>query len=60
MESPQYQVVICVVPCVQDRSVLEQTTVCDQDVVGPVAHPPAATVHVPCAAVLQPWLVQWE
>ena len=54
-KAPQYQVIICVVPCVPDRYVLEQTTVCAQDVVGPGEHLLAA-----CAAVLQPRLVLWE
>ena len=37
-EATQDQVVVCVVTCVPDRHVLEQTTVYAQDVVGPGAH----------------------
>ena len=59
-EAPQYQVVVRVMPCVPACHVLEQTTVCAQDVVGPGAHLPAAPVHGPRSAVLQPRLVLWE
>ena len=59
-ESSQYQVVFRVVPCAPDRYILEQTTVCDQDVVVPGAHIPAAPVHGPCATILQLQLVMWE
>ena len=60
MEAPQDQAVVCVVPCVLDHYVLEQTTVCAHNVVGKGAHLPAAPVHGPCVAVLQPRLVLWE
>ena len=59
-EAPQDQVWVRVVPCVQYRYVLKQMIVCAQDVVGPGAHLPAAPVHGPCAAILQPRLVPWE
>ena len=59
-ESPQDQVVFRVVPCVPYCYILQQTNVCAQDVVGPGAHLPAAPVHVPCVAILQPQFVPWE
>ena len=37
-----------------------QATVCAQDVVGPGAHIPDVLVHVPCAAILQTWIVPWD
>ena len=60
IEEPQEQVVVCVVTCILERYVLEQTTVCAQDVVGPGAHLPAAPVNGPCAVVIKPRLVPWE
>ena len=51
-EAPQDQVVVCVVPYVPDRYVLEHTAVCAQDLVGPGAHLLAALVHGPFAAIL--------
>ena len=60
MEVSQDQVVVCVVTCVPDRYILEQTTVCAQDMVSLGAHLPAAPVHGPCVVVLQPQLVLWE
>ena len=60
METRQDQVVIYVVLHVLYQYVLEQTTVCVQDVVGPVAHIPAALAHGPCVAILQLRLLPWE
>ena len=59
-EAPQDQVVVYVMLRVPDRYVLEPTTVCAQDVVGPGANLPDAPVYGPCTAILQPWLVPWE
>ena len=59
-EAPQEQVVVCVVTCILEHYVLEQTTVYAQDVVGPGAQLPAAPVHGPCAVVIKPRLVPWE
>ena len=60
MEAPEDQVVVCVVPCIPDRYIPEQTTVSAQYVVGLGAHLPAAPVHVPYAAVLKPRRVSWK
>ena len=60
MEALQDQVVVRVVPCVTYRYILEKKTIYVQDVVGPGAHLPAALVHSPCVAILQPQLVQWD
>ena len=59
-EEFQGQLVVCVMPCVLDLYVLEQTNVCDQDIIGPGAHIPAAPMHDPCTAVLQPRLLLRE
>ena len=59
-EAPQDQVVVRVVTCILDRHVMEQMTVCSQDIAGPVAHLPDALVHLPCLDALQPRLVMWE
>ena len=60
METRQDQVVIYVVSHVPYRYVLEHTTVCVLDVVGPRAHIPVAPAHGPCGAILQPRIFPWE
>ena len=57
VEAPQDQVVVRVIPGIPERYILEQTNVCDEDVVSLGAHLPSAPVHSPCAAVLQPIIV---
>ena len=58
--TPKKQVVFCVMPSVPERYVLEQTTVCAQDLASPDKYLLVALVHGPRAPVLQPWLVPWE
>ena len=60
METTQDQVMVCVVSCVLDHHVLEQTEVCNQDVVGPGAHLLFSESHASRLAVLQTKLVSWE
>ena len=59
-EAPQDQVMVCVVLCIPERHVLEQTTVCAHYVVGPGEHLPSSTANAPHPAVLQPQLLLWE
>ena len=60
MEATQNQILECVVPCIPDRHVLEQTTICAHDLVGTGAHLTAPADHVPCTPSPQPRLALWE
>ena len=48
------------VPCLLDHHVLEQTTFCDQDLVGPGEHLLYSAAHEPYPAVLQPQFLPRE
>ena len=47
-------VVVCVVPCVPYRHILDHMTVCDQDVVGLGAHLLSPAEHAPRPSILVP------
>ena len=51
---------VCVLPCVLYRHVLEKTKACVQDEVGPVSHLPSSTEHATCPNVLYPGFCIWE
>ena len=59
-EATQYQVMVIFVTCVPYRHVLEQTTVCAQDVTVPGSHVLSSAAHAPNPAILQKKLVSWE
>ena len=59
-EETQNQVMVCVVQCIPDRYVLEQTAVCAQDVVSTGEKLPSPEKHAPCPDVPQPRLAPWE
>ena len=59
-EATQDQILVCVVPYVPDRHVMEKMTVCAQDVVGPVSHLLYPAEHTPCPYFPQPRLAPWE
>ena len=58
-EATQNQVVVCVVMCVLDCHVLDQTMVYAQDVVGMGVHLLSPAEHAPHITVLQPGLSPW-
>ena len=60
VEATQNQVVLYVVPCVLDRHVLEQTTVCAQDVVGTGAQLLYPAEYALCPSIPQSQLAMWE
>ena len=59
-EGTHNHIVVCFVPCILDCHILEQMTVCSEDVVGPGAHLPAPAEHATHPSVPQPQLAPWE
>ena len=59
-EATQNQVVVYAVLCVPDGHIMEQTTVCAQDLFGLWAQLPVSAEHAPRPAIPQTWLVPWE
>ena len=51
---------VCDVPCVPDRHVLEKTAVCAQDVVGPGVHLLSSAAYATHPTIHQSWFVPWE
>ena len=60
MEKTQNQAVVCVVPCIPDRHVLEHTTVFAQYVVSLGVHLSSTAKSYPHLPIPQPRLAPWE
>ena len=60
MEATHKQAVVCVVPRIPDRHILEQTMAYAKDVLGLGVHIPSPVEHAPRPVVPETWLVPLE
>ena len=60
MQTPQYHVVVGVVPRVPDSHVLKYLSIGPQNIVHPVPHLPTLSLHRPRSLVLIPRSLSWE